>query len=98
MAAAASSSSSSSAASRNNNHPAIHQLNLSGKVLLRVMEVPCLKCASKFAVVRIVLDQALIPKKPSPYIEISVDGKFAKKTESVKNTHEASWTNEIHTL
>lgn len=51
-----------------------------------------------FTVLRAVIDAALITKKPSPYVEVVVDGKSVRKTEVVKNTHEPTWSNETFTV
>lgn len=98
--AAAANGSSSSASSRNNNQPTIYQLNVTGIVYCCVQSQ--VKTLEKYfpciSVLRATIDPSLILKKPSPYVEISVDGKFVRKTESVKNSHEPSWSSEIHTL
>lgn len=49
-------------------------------------------------VLKATVDPACITKKPSPYVEILVDGKVVRKTEAVKNTHEPTWSNETFTV
>jgi hypothetical protein len=51
-----------------------------------------------YLVLRAAIDAALITKKPSPYVEVVVDGKSVRKTEVVKNTYEPTWSNETFTV
>ena len=44
------------------------------------------------------IDPISITKKPSAYVEVTVDGKLARKTEIVKNTYEPTWSNETFTV
>lgn len=50
------------------------------------------------AVLKANLDPTCCSKKFTAYIEVYVDGKLARKTESIKNTHEPVWSNETFTV
>lgn len=50
------------------------------------------------SVLKATVDPVCVTKKPSPYVEVLVDGKVVRKTEAVKNSHEATWSNETFTV
>ena len=94
---AATANSSSSSGSRNTT--SFHQLNFTGMTLLQDFhESTYSKSFLLCPVLKATVDASCIPKKPSPYVEILVDGKVVRKTESLKNTHEPTWTNETFTV
>ena len=87
-----------SASSRNNNQPHLHQLNLSGSRNFYTKSIQEWVITFSIAVLKATVDPSCITKKPSPYVEILVDGKVIRKTEAVKNTHEPTWANETFTV
>ncbi len=90
----------SSSSPRNNNHPTYHQLNLSSNSI-KSTSFLCFYLLFIFfshPVLRAKIDPACITKKPSAYVEVSVDGKVVRKTETVKSTHEPTWANESFTM
>lgn len=90
-------SSSSSSGSRSNS--SYHQLNLSGfKHLRQLVFIKLLIESYSRTVLKATVDPSCVAKKPSPYVEVLVDGKVVRKTEVVKNSHDPVWTNETFTV
>lgn len=78
----------------NGEQPSFHQLNIVGKCLSNTHRTAALT-------VLIPVECAHLRHynfiKPSPYVELSVDGENCRKTETVKNTIQPKW-NETFTL